>query len=77
MSHKPHLSFDSDHSQPTPQHPAPPIHDPYPVSAGVPYYQQPFGPSLGPSTDGFDDELQFHIDGSNYWVPPSEWMGGF
>ncbi|KFA81040.1 hypothetical protein S40288_00822 [Stachybotrys chartarum IBT 40288] len=43
----------------------------YDINSTVPLYQQ-----LGPSTDGFDGELQFYFDGSTSWMPPmsSGWM---
>lgn len=37
-----------------------------------------FYPALGPSNDGFEDELQYHIDGPLGWMPPhGGWMGSF
>lgn len=52
--------------------PTQPTQNPYDLAASMAFY-----PALGPSNDGFEDELQFHIDGPLGWMPPHGWMGNF
>jgi hypothetical protein len=54
--------------------PAQAAQNPYDLAAA----SMAFYPALGPSNDGFEDELQYHIDGSLGWMPPhGGWMGSF